>query len=89
MNVTFKEVLRKCALVFFDDILVYSRDWKQHLIDLEQVLELMRVHSLKAKKSKCSFAEGRVEYLSHIITSEGVSTDPKKIDAIKEWPILK
>ncbi|KAJ0816356.1 putative nucleotidyltransferase, Ribonuclease H [Helianthus annuus] len=86
MNATFKEVLRKCALVFFDDILVYSNSWAQHLADLRTVLELMRQNSLKAKKSKCSFAGEKVEYLGHIITKEGVSTDPAKIKAIQEWP---
>ncbi|KAJ0920389.1 putative nucleotidyltransferase, Ribonuclease H [Helianthus annuus] len=67
MNNTFKSVLRKCALVFFDDILVFSTSWKQHLLDLKVVLDLMRLNSLKAKKSKCSFAGERVEYLGHFL----------------------
>ncbi|XP_022026308.1 uncharacterized protein LOC110927012 [Helianthus annuus] len=71
MNATFKDVLRKCALVFFDDILVYSGTWRQHLLDLQTVLHLMRINSLKAKRSKCSFAGDKVEYLGHIITKEG------------------
>ncbi|KAJ0745438.1 putative nucleotidyltransferase, Ribonuclease H [Helianthus annuus] len=86
MNSTFKEVLRKCALVFFDDILVYSSSWHQHLQDLQTVLQLMRDNSLKAKRSKCSFAGGKVEYLGHVITEKGVSTDPTKLIAIQEWP---
>lgn len=86
MNEVFKSVLRKTTLVFFDDILVYSKSWDQHLLDLAEVLSLMRLHSLKAKHSKCTFGGDRVEYLGHIITGAGVSTDPQKIQAVRDWP---
>lgn len=87
MNEVFKPVLRKTTLVFFDDILVYSKSWEQHILDLREVLSLMRLHSLKAKQSKCSFGGDKVEYLGHIINGEGVSTDPQKIQAIQDWPV--
>ncbi|XP_076935063.1 uncharacterized protein LOC143601564 [Bidens hawaiensis] len=87
MNETFKPLLRKTTLVFFDDILVYSPTMTQHVTDLEQVLLLMRENSLMAKKSKCSFGGAVVEYLGRIISGQGVQTDPKKIIAIQEWPI--
>ncbi|GKC46539.1 phox domain, multihem cytochrome [Tanacetum coccineum] len=51
------------------------------------VIQTMKEHTLFAKLSKCSFAEQRVEYLGHIISKEGVSTDPSKIQAMKQWPI--
>lgn len=72
-------------LVFFDDILVYSKDNKQHLDHLEQVLRLMREHKLFAKQSKCVFGGQAVEYLGHIISKEGVSTNPSKVEAITNW----
>lgn len=87
MNEIFKPLLRKTTLGFFDDILVYSPTMSQHVIDLEQVLSLMRKHPLMAKQSKCSFVGATVEYLDHIISGQGVQTDPKKILAIKEWPV--
>ncbi|KAJ0803307.1 putative nucleotidyltransferase, Ribonuclease H [Helianthus annuus] len=86
MNHIFQPLLRKGVLVFFDDILVYSRDNKEHLFHLKQVLRLMREHKLFAKQSKCVFGGRAIEYLGHIISSEGVSTDPSKVEAIANWP---
>ncbi|XP_022019789.1 uncharacterized mitochondrial protein AtMg00860-like [Helianthus annuus] len=63
-----------------------SKDLEQHLIHLREVLELLRANQLYAKKSKCSFGGILVEYLGYIISNEGVSTDPKKITTIQEWP---
>ena len=73
-------------LVFFDDILVYSKDSSAHLSHLEQVFSKLRDHSLFAKRSKCEFARDQIEYLGHIISKDGVATDPKKIRAMQDWP---
>ena len=73
-------------LVFFDDILIYSKDINQRASHLGQVFQLLRQHTLFVKLSKCNFAEDSVEYLGHIISSQGIITDPKKIQAIQEWP---
>ena len=86
MNTVFGELLRKCVLIFFDDILVYSSSLEEHVVHLQSVLELMRRNQLFAKHSKCAFATDRVEYLGHFIQEAGVSTDPQKIKAIVEWP---
>ncbi|KAD5961251.1 hypothetical protein E3N88_12724 [Mikania micrantha] len=86
MNTTFKSLLRKKVLIFFDDILVYSCDLQSHLVDLKEVLLLMRHNKLMAKRSKCTFGGSQVEYLGHIISKKGVSTDVKKIEAIIQWP---
>ncbi|KAJ0545001.1 putative nucleotidyltransferase, Ribonuclease H [Helianthus annuus] len=86
MNSVFKKLLRKTVLIFFDDILVYSKSMQQHVEDLKEVLQLFREHQLYAKKSKCSFGGSKVEYLGHVISKEGVSTDPSKIEAVKNWP---
>ncbi|XP_071740034.1 uncharacterized mitochondrial protein AtMg00860-like [Rutidosis leptorrhynchoides] len=86
MNEVFKPYLRKFTLVFFDDILVYSATMEDHLEHLRLVLQTMRSHTLFAKKSKCVFATPKVEYLCHVITAEGVATDPSKILAMQQWP---
>ncbi|KAL0398581.1 UNVERIFIED_CONTAM: Transposon Ty3-G Gag-Pol polyprotein [Sesamum radiatum] len=57
-----------------------------HLVHLKKVLELLRKHQLYAKKSKCSFAQLKVDHLGHIISCEGVSTDPQKIECMVNWP---
>ena len=87
MNAIFKPYLIKFVLVFFDDILIYSKNLKAHLDHIKAVLEVLRKNELYANKKKCSFAKARVEYLGHIISGGGVEVDPEKIRAIKEWPI--
>ena len=89
MNGIFKPYLRKFVLVFFDDILIYSRSLTEHLEHVTLVLELLRSHILYAKKSKCCFGVRQVEYLGHYISSGGVTTDPKKIEAVINWPVPK
>lgn len=78
--------LRKFVLVFFDDILIYSPDLHSHLSHLEMVLSVLQKNVLFAKPSKCYFGVTSVEYLGHIVSKEGVSTDPGKVEAIKSWP---
>jgi hypothetical protein len=76
-------------LVFFDDILIYSKTESEHIEHLKVVLTLLHQHSLYAKRSKCVFGQESVEYLGHIISSTGVSTDPTKISAVQAWSIPK
>ena len=86
MNDLFRSYLRKFILVFFDDILIYSRSWEDHLAHLQIVLQILSTNSLFAKESKCRFSVLQVEYLGHIISEQGVSVDPAKIQAVIEWP---
>ena len=74
-------------LVFFDDILIYSKSWKDHVEHVDKVLQLLEEKQLYAKRSKCFFGVQEVEYLGHIVSHEGVKVDPSKIKAIKEWKI--
>jgi len=83
MNDMFKPFLRKFILVFFDDILIYSRSLKEHVQHLKCTFELLRNNHLLEKKSKCDFACRYVEYLGHCISKDGVSTDHKKIATIQ------
>ena len=87
MNDVFRPYLRRFTLVFFDDILVFSPTLELHLRHLRSVLELLQQHQLYAKKSKCAFGCSEVEYLGHIISGQGVSTNPRKIAAMEAWLI--
>lgn len=73
MNLVLRQFLRRCVLVFFDDILIYCRSYTEHLQHLRSVLEVLRENSLHVKRSKCSFASDSVAYLGHVISAEGVS----------------
>ncbi|KAL0298874.1 UNVERIFIED_CONTAM: Retrovirus-related Pol polyprotein from transposon.6 [Sesamum radiatum] len=87
MNHIFEPFLRKFVLVFFDDMLVYNKGWIDHLQHLRRVLELLRSQELYANKSKYSFAQQQVEYLAHVISVEGVATDPQKVQCMENWPV--
>jgi hypothetical protein len=89
MNDIFGDYLRKFILVFFDDILIYSETMSDHFQHLSIALSLLRQFQLYAKMSKCVFGVSQVEYLGHVISAQGVSTDPTKISAIAEWATPK
>lgn len=82
MNRTLAPLLRHCALVFFDDILVYSRTWEDHLQHLQSVLHLLSTDRWQIKLTKCSFAKQQIAYLGHVISQQGVATDPTKVEAV-------
>jgi hypothetical protein len=86
MNHIFRDRLRKSILVFFDDILVYSKTWKQHMRHLDEVLSIMEAQSLYTKESKCEFGMTELLYLGHIINARGVQVHQKNIKAILDWP---
>ena len=87
MNDIFRPHLRKFSLVFFDDILIYSKSWEEHLSHLQKILTILAANHLFAKEAKCRFGVISVDYLRHIISVDGVSVDPSKIQAVEEWPI--
>ena len=86
MNDLFRSYLRKFILVFFDDILVYSKSWNDHLSHLQIVFDILSINQLFVKESKCQFGVTQVTYLGHIISEKGVSVDPEKIQAVVTWP---
>ena len=73
-------------LVFFDDILIYSQTWEEHMEHLETVLGILQLESLYAKESKCDLGMIDLLYLGQIISIEGVRMDPDKIRSIVDWP---
>ncbi|KAL6181862.1 hypothetical protein ACLB2K_048510 [Fragaria x ananassa] len=85
MNEILRKYLRKCVLVFFDDIFIYNISMEDHLVHLQLVFEELLQHSLKIKESKCSFGVEQVEYLGHVISSKSVTVDLSKISCIRKW----
>jgi hypothetical protein len=89
MNDILQQYIRKFVLVFFDDILIYSSSWVEHLQYVKLVFEQMRLHRLSIKKSKCIFGGTSVTYLGHVISANGVAMDPGKVEAVLAWPTPK
>jgi hypothetical protein len=86
MNDVLCPYLRRFALVFFDDILIYSSSWAEHLQHIAIVLNELRAHQLYLKRSKCSFGASFVAYLGHVISANGVPMDADKVTAFPAWP---
>ena len=85
MNRVFQLHLDRFVIVFIDDILVYSGSSEEHSEHLRIVLQTLRELQLYAKLSKCQFWLDRVAFLGHVISIEGVSVDPQKIEAVVNW----
>ncbi|GJR45612.1 reverse transcriptase domain-containing protein [Tanacetum coccineum] len=85
MNRVCRPHLDKSMIVFIDDILIYSKTKEEHDAHLRLILELLKKEELYAKFSKCDFWLSKVQFLGHVIDSEGIHVDPTKIESIKDW----
>ena len=86
MNNVFSDLLDICILIYLDDILIYSNTLEEHHRHIREVLLQLRDNKLYARGNKCSFHEDTVEYLSFILSPNGLSMDPSKVSTILEWP---
>ncbi|GJP33847.1 hypothetical protein CLOM_g18354 [Closterium sp. NIES-68] len=77
-------LLDECVVVYLDDILVYSHDMQQHVEHLRCVFQILR-RELYIKLSESDFALEKVQFLGHIVSTQGVHVDPKKIEAVRTW----
>jgi hypothetical protein len=89
MNGVFRDYLDKFAIVFLDDIMVYSKWEEDHEKHLRMVLQVLRENQLYSKLRKCLFYQKKIHYLGNIISKEGIIVDPKNIEAIREWSVPK
>ena len=85
MNRVFRQFLDLFVIVFIDDILIYSKTKLEHERHLRLALELLRENRLYAKFSKCEFWLKEIQFLGHVVNSEGILVDPAKIEAVKNW----
>ena len=91
---TFQRLMERCmgdkhlkeCLIFLDDILVYSKTFEEHIERLHAVFSKLAEHKLKLKPSKCELFKSSVTYLGHIISSQGICTDPDKTNTVSNWP---
>ena len=86
MNKILKPVLYKSALVYLDDIIIFSKTVDEHIKHISTVFKLLAQNGLKLKAKKCDFFKTKIDYLGHVVSSEGVAPDDKKIISILNYP---
>ena len=87
MNKTLGGLMWKICMAYMDDIIVFSKTFESHLNHLQSVLECLQKANLKIKLQKCYFAQKKLKYLGHIVDKNGISPDPKLIEAIEKFPV--
>ena len=75
-----------CVVVYMDDLLCYSSSLEQHLCDVREVMSILRQEKLYVKASKCAFGRQELGFLGHRVSAAGVSVDPRKVSAVRDWP---
>ena len=86
MNHTLRRHIDKSCVVYLDDVLIYSRTEEDHIRHVKEVLDTLREARLQVKLSKCSFAQPSTRFLGFRVSAEGISVDPKKVQAVQSWP---
>uniref|UniRef100_A0A2N9ESP7 Reverse transcriptase domain-containing protein n=1 Tax=Fagus sylvatica TaxID=28930 RepID=A0A2N9ESP7_FAGSY len=89
MNHALRAFLGRFVVVYFDDILVYSKSLDEHIDHLHCVLDVLRKEKLYANLKKCSFCLDKVVFLGYVVSTKGIAVDEEKVKAIKEWPTPK
>eukprot|EP00873_Tetraselmis_striata_P022687 jgi/Tetstr1/442951/TSEL_031013.t1 len=89
MNRVLSPYLGKFCVVYLDDVLIYSKTAEEHLEHIRLVLRELQRHHLHIKLSKCSFGSTSVEFLGHIVEAGQIKMDPRKVEAVQQWPVPK
>ncbi|GJU76537.1 transposon ty3-I gag-pol polyprotein [Tanacetum coccineum] len=89
MTQIFRPLMEKCVVVYFDDILVYSKTHEEHEQHLKEVFQILRKNKLFANLKKCEFFSDKITFLGYIVTSIGIEFDHEKVEAILNWPVPK
>ena len=87
MEDCFRPLINKECVIFLDDILIYSDTFEEHLNRLEHVFQCITDSGMKLSPKKCHFCRPKVKYLGHIVSAQGVETNPDKVEKVKNWPI--
>ncbi len=86
MNTVLADLIRDKCIVYIDDILVMGDTLEDHLCNVGRVLQRLREAGLKLKPAKCHFLRKRVEFLGYVVSEDGISPDPRKVVAVRNFP---
>ena len=82
-----RRLVWKICLVYLDDVIIYAPNFDEYLIRIREVLDRLKQSNLKLKPKKCTFGQTRIKFLGHIVTPEGVNTDPNECQVIQDFPL--
>ena len=82
MDNILRKIKRKFVLVYLDDIIIFSKNYEEHLQHLQQVFDCLEKANLKINPEKCHFCNKEIQFLGHVINEKGVKPDPAKIEKI-------
>ena len=86
VKVQLRQLQWQTCLVHLDDVIVFSSDFQEHVHHLREVLLRIKSAGLKLKPAKCHFFRKQVAFLGHVVSDDGIATDPEKIQAVVSWP---
>ena len=91
---TYQRLMEEClgdynmtiCVIYLDDLIVFADTFEEHLRRLDLILTRLEECKLKLSPEKCFFIQKRVHFLGHVVSEEGIETDPEKIDKVRNWP---
>lgn len=87
INEVLKDFINKICLVYMDDVIVFSTTLDEHILNLKEIFKKFQEYNLKVQLDKCEFLKHETEFFGHVVTTEGIKPNPKKIDAILKMPL--
>ena len=89
MEIVLSGLTYEMVLVYLDDIIVFGRSFDEHIQRLQIILQRIHDANLKISPSKCKLFQSKLIFLGHVVSSEGIQTDPAKVQAVEKYPVPK
>jgi len=89
MNDILREYIDRCAMVYLDDVIIFSKTEDEHITNVMDVVHELQKHELILNERKCEWGQTSILYLGHIASGQGLCPNPEKVDAILKWPACK